>query len=245
MEFALPRSLVCLTLEHNINDPGTVEGYFSIEPEATEYCVPIALRNVLNRAGAKYGIPSISMTAESLLKNLRALWSEGGLIYKAIQYDTPHILAYYLTLHGPLEVPGEIIQDAARENAINVVRFILDQWRGDLDTDMLFKAIGGAANRGYDDVVEYLLSQMPSNTMYTDEDLNGVLFGMTGTYPKVFESRQRAYEKITNMLLDRIRRGVNARIVCSGGNYANIGMLKAFKARNPALAKIVENYELI
>lgn len=118
----LPTSLQCLTLEHIIDDPATVERYFAIDPITTGKCMPIALRNVLNEYAIPAGLPPMPIPdAETLLDIITNLWSVSD-IYEIIHL--PYLLVYRLS-RSKLRGFNDTLGEALLEELPGVVGLLL------------------------------------------------------------------------------------------------------------------------
>jgi hypothetical protein len=127
MEFPLPRSLFCLTVEHNIDDTDAIERYLAEYPEDTEYCLPIALRDLLSSPElANFtGRPLTISRPDNLLQYLEILWSDKSdwdKLQDVLDRNLDYLALYLIGRLGKMKGSKTMEQwlTDPRNNAVNI-----------------------------------------------------------------------------------------------------------------------------
>ena len=156
----LPRSLICLTLSHSVDDPDVVEKYLEEYPEETEGCLPIALRDMLISRGetlpfAEKLPPMKIPTSGELAQYLTLIWSElpkqkywsespwRNTLLSAARH-APYLLPYFIV---DRIVPGlaydannSVTRELTRKDNLPMLEFVLPYVGADEKRDTLAEA---------------------------------------------------------------------------------------------------------
>ena len=129
---SLPRSLFCLTLAHSIDDIDSVERLLQEYSEDTEYCMPIALRDVLN---TEY-LPRMTIPSSGeLLKYLNVLWMQNKTLEERLVTSTwgdlIYLVPYYLIRGADINYRNnEALFDAIVKGYSDMVKLLLTPTHG-------------------------------------------------------------------------------------------------------------------
>ena len=153
----LPKSLLCLTLEHSLDDPGTVERWLSEYPEMEE-CIPIALRHVLEVSDLP---PVPFFSSAELLEHLLMLWGSDGLddkLVDAANNGLTYLVAHFLMRGADIHVYGDNALRWAAQNGHTATVKLLLECGADIHR-FNDQALKWAAYNGHTKTVNLLLDQ--------------------------------------------------------------------------------------
>lgn len=189
----LPRSLTCLTLEYVIADRDTVEQYLALDPETTEYCIPIAVRNLLKPYAEKSGMPNTMLTKDMLWRCLEVLWQNRDINRYELMghYGATYILPYIMTHELPPEpigefagTIGEMLKIAAANDHLTFIYYTLKLYPELRNDRLIFvDMMESGANAGYPRIVLFTL------------ELGALISGAFKMFPGTTEGVIEIYEE--------------------------------------------------